>query len=100
MICRLTSLQSLNLSDCVNLTDRAVLGLAERCRKLVRPTDISGSVRFLRLITLLGCYVCMWQETLVLRGCDRLTEKAVLLLGDAGRCTGSSVALCDALKAT
>ena len=48
-------------------------------------------------------YVCMCvceQESLVLRGCDRLTEKAVLLLGDAGRCTGSSVALCDALKVT
>ena len=45
-------------------------------------------------------YVCLWQETLVLRGCDRLTDKAVLLLGDAGRCTASSVALCDSLKVT
>ena len=41
---------TLNLRDCVNLTDNGIQGLAERCRKI---------------------------ETLIMRGCDKVTDAAL-----------------------
>lgn len=46
----LTSLVTLNLRDCVNITDHAILGLAQRCVKM---------------------------EHLVIRGCDKLTNTSL-----------------------
>ena len=69
---RLKSLVSLNISDCVNISERGIRGLCERCRSL---------------------------ETLTMRGCDKLTEKALLHMADASTNTASTVALCDSLKA-
>jgi hypothetical protein len=67
----LVGLSSLNLSDCVNVTDWGVRGLSERCRKI---------------------------QHLVLRGCDKLSEKALLYMSDRALCTSSTVSLCDSLK--
>jgi F-box/leucine-rich repeat protein 2/20 len=43
-------LVTLNLRDCVNITDEGIQGLSERCRKI---------------------------ETLILRGCDKITDKCL-----------------------
>lgn len=51
----LKSLVNLSLRDCVNVTNQALRGLAERCRKI---------------------------ERLVLRGCDKLTDAVVPLILD------------------
>lgn len=67
----LVSLQTLVLSDCSNLTDHGIEGLAERCRKL---------------------------DTLVLQGCDKLTDAALRYLADPNICTASSTAMCDAIR--
>ena len=58
----------LNLRDCVNLTDKGVQGLAERSRKI---------------------------QTLILRGCDKITDKALVHLSTAYEFTFQ---LCDALR--
>lgn len=63
----LTSLTTLNLRDCVNITDRATAGLAERCRRL---------------------------ETLVFRGCEKNTGESLIHL--ANPCN-FKVALCNSL---
>eukprot|EP01037_Dinobryon_pediforme_P023976 gene23976-25597_t len=59
----LKSLVSLNISDCVNISERGIRGLCERCRSL---------------------------ETLTMRGCDKLTEKALLHMADASTNTAST----------
>ena len=46
-------LVTLNLRDCVNVTEKGIRGLSERCRKI---------------------------ETLILRGCDKVTDTAILHL--------------------
>lgn len=58
----------LNLRDCVNVTDKGVKGLAERSRKI---------------------------QTLILRGCDKITDKALVHLSSAYEFT---YPLCDALR--
>ncbi len=51
----LTHIQSLNMRDCVNLTDAGIRGLSERCRTL---------------------------EELILRGCDKLTDRSLELMAN------------------
>jgi F-box/leucine-rich repeat protein 2/20 len=51
----LTHIQSLNMRDCVNLTDAGIRGLSERCRSL---------------------------EELILRGCDKLTDRSLELMAN------------------
>jgi hypothetical protein len=66
----LTSLASLCLTDCSNLTDRGIEGLAERCRKL---------------------------DVLVLRGCDKITDTALRYMSNPTQSTASSVPMCDSI---
>jgi hypothetical protein len=66
----LVSLKHLNLSDCANLTDRGVEGLAERCRQM---------------------------DVLVLRGCDKITDTALRHLGDPSISTASSASMSDTI---
>lgn len=67
----LLSLRILNMTDCVNLTDHGIEGLAERSRSI---------------------------ESLVVRGCDRLTDKALAMMSDPCISTHSQVAMCDSFK--
>jgi hypothetical protein len=67
----LVSLKTLIMTDCSNLTDRGIEGLAERCRKV---------------------------DTLVLQGCDKVTDTALRYLADANICTSSSMPMCDTLR--
>lgn len=67
----LVHMRSLNLTDCTHLTDYAVEGLAERCRNL---------------------------STLILRGCDGLTDKALLHMADPSISITSTLPLCDTLQ--
>jgi F-box and leucine-rich repeat protein 2/20 len=64
----LTSLTSLNLRDCVNITDRAMEGLSERCRQL---------------------------ETVTLRGCEKLTSGTVSFFRNPCQ---FKVGMCDSIK--
>jgi len=64
----LTSLKSLNLKDCINITDRAIEGLCERCRQI---------------------------EILNLRGCEKLKDESMVFLTES---YGFKVGLCDSLK--
>ncbi|KAJ1428375.1 hypothetical protein B484DRAFT_419428 [Ochromonadaceae sp. CCMP2298] len=66
----LMSLSTLTLTDCSNLTDRGVQGLAERCRKL---------------------------DALVLRGCDKITDQALQYMSNPTQSTASAVAMCDSI---
>lgn len=63
----LTSLTSLSLRDCINISDRALEGLSERCRQL---------------------------EVLTLRGCEKLTSNAMRALIDPCH---FKVGMCDSL---
>ena len=64
----LTSLTTLNLRDCINITDGALAGLSERCRQL---------------------------ETLSLRGCEKVTNGGLRVMTDL---INFKVGLCDSLK--
>jgi hypothetical protein len=64
----LTSLTTLNLRDCINVTDGAMQGLGERCRQV---------------------------ESLVLRGCEKLTGQGLRALTLPAR---FQVGFCDTLK--
>ena len=64
----LKSLVTLNLRDCVNLTDQGIQALSERCRKI---------------------------ETLILRGCDKLTNKALQHMTQPYE---DNFAMCDSFK--
>lgn len=64
----LKSLVVLNLKDCVNITDHAITGLAERCRKV---------------------------EHLVLKGCDKLTNRSLTVMTEVFM---DNVAMCDSIK--
>ena len=66
----LMSLQELNLTDCANLTDRGIEGLAERCRKL---------------------------DVLILRGCDKLTDTALRHIADPAMSTAAATPMCDTI---
>jgi hypothetical protein len=64
----LKSLIHLNLKDCVNLSDRGIVGLSERCRKI---------------------------ESLTLSGCEKLTNQALLAMSQT---CGYQIPLCDSIK--
>ena len=66
----LVSLQTINMTDCSNLTDRGLEGLAERCRKL---------------------------DVLILRGCDKITDLALHHLADSSICTSANTPMCDTI---
>ena len=64
----LKNLVTLNLRDCVNVTDVGIQALSERCRKV---------------------------ETLILRGCDKITNTALIHLTNAYE---DNFPMCDAFK--
>jgi F-box/leucine-rich repeat protein 2/20 len=66
----LVSLQTIIFTDCSNLTDRGIEGLAERCRKL---------------------------DVLVLQGCDKVTDLSLRHIADSAICTSSSTPMCDTI---
>lgn len=66
----LVSLQTLIMTDCSNLTDRGIEGLAERCRHM---------------------------DVLTLQGCDKLTDTSLRHLADAAICTASAIPMCDTI---
>lgn len=66
----LVSLQTINMTDCSNLTDKGMEGLAERCRKI---------------------------DVLILRGCDKLTDLSLRHLSDSAICTAASTPMCDTI---
>lgn len=67
----LKKLVCLDLTDCVNLVDHGFRGLAERCRHL---------------------------EELVLKGCDKLSDKTLVIMADDNVCPDSDIAMCHSLK--
>lgn len=67
----LTSLKILNLTDCANLSDRGIEGLAERCRQI---------------------------HTLTLRGCDKLTDLSLKIMTDSTTCTATNLPMCDSFQ--
>jgi F-box/leucine-rich repeat protein 14 len=66
----LVSLQTLNMTDCSNLTDRGIEGLAERCRRM---------------------------DVLILQGCDKITDTSLRQIADAAICTSSSTPMSDTI---
>ena len=64
----LKSLTALSLQDCVNISDRAIEGLARRCRAI---------------------------ETLNLHGCEKLTSASLRFMADPDP---YKIPLCDSLK--
>lgn len=66
----LVSLQYLNMTDCSNLTDRGIEGLAERCRKM---------------------------DILILQGCDKITDTSLRHIADPAICTSSATPMSDTI---
>lgn len=66
----LVSMQYLNMTDCSNLTDRGIEGLAERCRKM---------------------------DILILQGCDKITDTSLRHIADAAMCTSAATPMSDTI---
>ena len=67
----LVSLRLLNLTDCTNLTDTGLEGLSERCRQI---------------------------DSLILRGCERITDSALRIMSDPSSCTMADIPMCDSFR--